>query len=114
MRYIEVIWVNGETEEKISFMAVDPETYTQVSRFIYNEPLVAEDLAISQLAAGNSIFISSVIAEKYSLGPGDKIRIKTRESEQSFNVAAVVIDFYNQGLVVTGCWSDLKRYFDIN
>jgi putative ABC transport system permease protein len=114
LRYIDVNWISGDTEEKISLMAIEPESYTQVTRFVYSEPEVDADEAISQLMAGNAVFISGVIAEKYSLEPGDQVTLRTRDNDQQFTVAAVVLDFYNQGMVVTGSWKDLVRYFDIN
>jgi len=114
LRYIEVSWLSGETEERISLMAVDPESYTQVTRFVYSEPKVDPAQAISQLTAGHSVFISGVIAEKYGLVPGDRITLRTHEGDQQFAVAAVALDFYNQGMVMTGSWKDLQRYFDID
>ena len=46
--------------------------------------------------------------------PGDTIQLKTRSGYRSFEVAAVVVDFYNQGQVVQGSWNDMRRYFRIN
>ena len=31
--------------------------------------------------------------------------------EQDFTIAAVVLNFYNQGLAVQGNWQDMRRYF---
>jgi putative ABC transport system permease protein len=114
LRYIEVSWLRDDSEEKISLMAIDPDSYTQVTRFVFSKPAVDEQQAINRLAAGDAIFISGVIAEKYSVGPGDELVLQTRKGEKSFVVAAVVLDFYNQGLVVTGSWADLERYFEVN
>jgi len=69
---------------------------------------------LTELNSGGSIFISSVMAEKYNLGRGDKLYIKTRGGFEPFNISAVVVDFYNQGLVVTGNRQDLRRYFRSN
>ncbi len=63
---------------------------------------------------GGSIFISSVLAEKYHLDTGDSLWLQTRKGPHAFRVAAVVMDFYNQGMVVTGNWDDMRRYFRIN
>jgi putative ABC transport system permease protein len=33
---------------------------------------------------------------------------------QSFEIAAIVVDFYNQGMVIDGSWNDMRRFFKIN
>jgi putative ABC transport system permease protein len=58
--------------------------------------------------------ISSTLAEKYGLKPGDSIRLRTNSGLHAFNVAAIVIDFYNQGFTIQGSWNDMQRYFRIN
>ena len=114
IRYVEVTWQRGQDEEKINLMAVDPESYLAVTRFVFSEPEAQPDQAITDLKKGGSVFVSSVIAEKYGLKPGDSMLIKTRGSDEVFQVAAVVLDFFNQGMVITGSWSDLVAYFDVN
>ena len=66
------------------------------------------------LAMGDTIFISSVIAEKYDLQPGDYLTLQTRRGPQQFKIAAVVVDFYNQGMVVEGSWQDMERHFRLD
>ncbi len=68
----------------------------------------------AHLSGGNAVFISSVLSEKYGLHQGDKIRLATRRGERDFAVAAVVVDFYNQGLVIQASWKDAKRYFGVD
>jgi putative ABC transport system permease protein len=114
LRYIEVSWLTGEEEEKISLMGIDPDSYSQVTHFIFSDPKTDTKEAMKQLTQGQAVFISGVIAEKYDLSQGDSITLRTRQSDQVFTVAAVVLDFYNQGMVVTGSWKDLRRYFDID
>lgn len=113
VRYIEVSWAREDTEEKISFMAVDPVSYTAVTRFVFSDSTTQDD-AMNEFKQGGSIFVSSVISEKFGIKTGDRLKIKTLENEQEFKVAGVILDFYNQGLVVTGNWSDMKRYFNVN
>jgi putative ABC transport system permease protein len=114
LRYVDVIWLTAGKEEKISLMAVDPVSYTRVTHFIFNEPAVNTDQALEKLSNGQAVFISSVIAEKYGLAPGDTVTMRTSQGEQVFSVAAVVVDFYNQGLVMTASFADLRRYFGID
>lgn len=113
IRNIEATWLREDTEEKISFMGVDPASYTSITRFVYSDKEVDQDKALAELAQGESLFISEVIAEKYGVKVGDQLTLKTRESDKAFKVAAVVLDFSNQGLVVTGNLSDLEKYFEV-
>jgi putative ABC transport system permease protein len=100
--------------EPLTFMAVDPATYTRVTSFIFSDSNINAQAALAQLNDGGAIFISSVIAEKYNLGVGDRFWIRTNQGLQDFSIAAVVVDFFNQGLVVTGNRHDLRRFFRSN
>lgn len=100
--------------EPLTFMAVDPATYTRVTSFVFSDSGASDADALSQLNDGGAIFISSVIAEKFDLGVGDRLYIKTNQGLVDFSISAVVVDFFNQGLVVTGNRHDLRRYFRSN
>jgi putative ABC transport system permease protein len=112
MRTLEVAWQtpDGKTEDLV-FMGVDTETYDKVTSFVFSDSQVDADEAYKKLSEGNGLFISSVLAEKYGLNAGDTLRLRTRSGEQDFTIAAVVINFYNQGLAVQGNWQDMRRYF---
>jgi len=69
---------------------------------------------LAQLAGGDTVFISSVVSERYGLEQGGTIRLKTRRGDRDFTIAAVVVDFYNQGLVVQGSWRDMRQYFRLD
>jgi putative ABC transport system permease protein len=113
IRYLNVEWQSPEGVEKINFMALDPEEYTRVTRFVFSDNSSSTEAVVRRLQQGNAVLISSVLSEKYDLQPGDVIRIKTRSGYRPFEVAAVVVDFYNQGLVVQGSWNDMRRYFRV-
>lgn len=113
VRYIQVSWQAEGEEEELSFMAVEPDSYTAVTRFVFSDPEIQGEEAVAELGRGGALFISSVISEKYGLKPGDQMKLATREGEKEFRVAAVVLDFFNQGLGVTGSWADLEEFFDI-
>lgn len=122
IRYVDVDWLPATdpsdpeaepTAERISFMAVDPVTYPTVARFVFVEPEGRDDEVLADLESGETLFISSVLSERTGLGPGDTMTLKTKKGDQAFAIAAVVLDFFNQGLVVTGSWSDLEAFFDV-
>jgi len=101
---------NGKPIE-INFMAIEPPSYLQVTNFVFSDSLADENSALTELNAGGSVLISSVLSEKYDLNAGDQIWLKTKSGPKAFNVAEVIVDFYNRGLVITGNYHDLNRYF---
>jgi putative ABC transport system permease protein len=111
-RYFEIEWLqpNG-AQEKVMFHAVEPASYSQITSFIFSQALPDAQSAMQQLADGDTVFISSVIAEKTGLQAGDEITLVTKLGERPFIIAAVVVDYYNQGQVITGGWNDMWRYF---
>lgn len=115
IRYFETTWLKEDGEEEtLNFMAVDPSAHTSVTGFVFTDSTIDVERVVSELDQGGSLFISSVIAEKYGLDAGDSLWLQTRQGPRSFRVAAVVMDFYNQGMVVTGSWADMRRFFRIN
>ncbi len=115
MATLPVSWQapGGETENLI-FMGVDTATYNQVTSFVFSDSQTDARAAQQRLAQGNALFVSSVLAEKYDLRPGDTLRLRTRRGWQDFSVAAVVVSFFNQGLAVQGSWSDMRRYLKVS
>lgn len=112
VRYFEVQWrLPGNDWETVNFMALDPASYSQVTSFVYSQ---STPDSLTNLARGGHVFISSVIAEKYGLELGDQVLIKTRIGETPFTVAAVTVDFSNQGLVMDGSWRDMEHYFRLS
>ncbi|MFC2030164.1 ABC transporter permease [Chloroflexota bacterium] len=111
--YIKAPQPDGSDDE-LAFMAVDPASYSRVTSFSFASNQGDERELMERLAAGDSVFISSVVSERYGLNQGDRIRLRTRRGQMDFEVAAVVADFYNQGLVVEGSWKDMRRYFGVN
>ena len=112
MRTLQVAWQKPDgVDEKLIFMGVDPDTYNKVTSFVFSDSQVDSQAAYRQLAGGKVVFISSVLAEKYGLGAGDLLRLRTRGGVEDFAIAAVVVNFFNQGLTVQGSWQDMRRYF---
>jgi putative ABC transport system permease protein len=114
MRYFEVEWETPEGErDALQFMAVDIESYTQVTNFVFSGEQVNPERALEKVRDQQAVFVSTVLAEKHGFTPGETIRLKTSRGWKNFDIAGVVVDFYNQGLVVQGGWDTMRRYFDI-
>ena len=115
IRYFDVNRLKPDGgEESLSFMAVDPSSYRRVTSFVFTANQGDPDRLLERLAAGDAVFISSVLSEKYGLKQGDTIRLETRRGKRDFEVVAVVVDFYNRGLVIEGSWQDMRRHFRLN
>lgn len=114
IRYFSVEWRTSQEEtENLTFMALDVNAYTRVTNFVFSGTQVDPQQAIRNLSEKPTLFISSVLAEKYHLGVGDSIRLRTKKGFVDFQIAGVVVDFYNQGLVVQGSWETMRRFFNI-
>jgi len=115
IRYFEVQWVTPEKrKESITFMAINPGSHVRVTRFLFDNTTFDPEESLQRLAGGGNLFISSVIAEKYRLKENDSILLETRLGLQAFSVAGIIVDYYNQGLVIAGDWNDMRRYFRYN
>ena len=69
---------------------------------------------MDRLAEGDVVFISTVVADKYDLQPGDSIRLETRRGQRDFEVGAIVSEYNDRGFAIDGSWKDLRRYFGVN
>ena len=115
IRYFDVKWLHPDgKEEQLNFMAVEPVSYLQVTSFVFSDKNTNLESVVNQLEQGGAVMISSTLAEKYGMKPGDSIRLRTNSGLHAFTVAAVVIDFYNQGFTIQGSWNDMERYYRIN
>ncbi len=115
IRYFGVEQVRSDgTRESLSFMAVDPASYQRVTSFVFAANQGDPARLLERLAAGDAVFVSSVLSEKYGLAQGDTIRLETRRGEREFEIAGVVVDFYNRGMVIQGSWRDMRRHFRLD
>jgi putative ABC transport system permease protein len=100
-----------QAADTLLFVAIDPETYAQVASFVFEDSEMDVKAALADLAAGNALLISTMLADRYNLATGDTLRLETRRGEQDFRVAGVVVDFTSQGYVINGTRADLARYY---
>jgi putative ABC transport system permease protein len=113
VRYFPVKWEKPDgSNEELMFMAVDLSSYLDVTSFVFSDSGQDLPASIQRLAQGDAVFISSVLSEKYDLNEGDTVTFRTRRGSRDFVVAAVVVDFFNQGQVIQGSWTDMRRHFN--
>ncbi len=104
----------SEGDDQLVFVAIDPRTYTDVAAFKFAAGQGDEQAMIDRLAEGGAVFISTTLADKYHLGPGDTLWLETNRGQHDFYVAGVIIEFTAQGYVLDGSWDDMRRYFGLN
>jgi putative ABC transport system permease protein len=98
-------------QDTIFFAAIDPLTYREVGEMQFTAGQGEPDALWARLRAGNALFISTTVAERYNLKQGDSLRLATSRGEHDFYVAAIATDFTGQGNIVTGSWADMRRWF---
>lgn len=112
IRYFDVSRVKpGDADESLVFTAIDPLSYKRVTSFVFAPNQGDAEVLWSQLEAGDAVFISSALSELHGLEQGDTVRLGTRRGEVDFEIAAVVVDYYNHGNVIEGSRRDMRRYF---
>jgi putative ABC transport system permease protein len=111
IRYFDVNRSRSGDDERLAFTAIDPSSYGRVTSFVFAPNQGVPDVLLSQLAAGDAVFVSSALSELHGLEQGDTIRLETRRGERDFQIAAIVVDFYNHGNVIEGSRRDMRRYF---
>ncbi len=104
---------DGDPEkfDRIRWTGIDPATYQQVGRFVFEDPTTDQAAVLTRLAQGGAVVISTNLADRYKIGPGDTITLETRRGQQIFEVAGVIISFTSQGFSVSGSRVDTERFF---
>ena len=115
LRYTDATWVQPDGDKlTVQIRATDPLSYRQVTEFNFvNTDRSSVELA-AEMAEGDVVFVSTIMAEKHGVAVGDLLTLQTRRGQRSFRVSAVVVDYMQQGLTIQGSWKDMRRYFGIN
>lgn len=98
-------------DDDIAFIAVDPAEYLQISEFDFASGQGDGQAMVERLQQGGAVFVSTSMSQKYGIGKGDAIRLRTSRGDQDFRVAGVIVDYTWGGWSVTGTWEDLNHYF---
>ncbi len=97
--------------DPILWVGIDPISYPQVGTYVFSDPATDQAQVLTRLAQGGAVIISTNLAERYAIGPGETITFETRHGHQSFEIIAVVVDFSSQGFTINGSRADVERYF---
>ncbi len=100
-----------QQEDTLFLVAIDPEEYRRVGGKEFISGQGDPEAAWAALGQGNALFVSSVVAEEYGLTQGGRLSLLTHRGQQDYAVVALVTEFDQNGLVVTGTYADLKRLF---
>ena len=93
------------------FAGIDPTTYREVGEFEFAANQGDADSNWKRFSEGDSLFISTVVADRYKVKQGEYLRLITPRGEHDFYIAAVAVDFTGQGFIITGTYSDMKQWF---
>jgi len=107
-----VTHADPEPDDRFYFEALDPLSFRQIGdmEFVANQG--DPEINWRTLEQGQAIFISNVVSDRYNLHQGDQLVLLTRRGEQSFTIAAQVVDFLGQGQFIYGTYADLHRWFN--
>jgi putative ABC transport system permease protein len=100
-----------EKADTILWVGMDPATYPQVGSFVFADPSVDQATVLARVAEGGAVILSTTLADRYHLERGDTITLETRRGHQTFEIAAVVIDFSSRGFTINGNRADVERFF---
>jgi putative ABC transport system permease protein len=98
-------------QDTLIFAGIDPATYREVGEFEFASGQGDPEANWARFGRGDALFISNVVADRYHARQGGSLRLVTHRGEHDFYVAAVVTDFTGQGLIVSGSWNDMRRWF---
>jgi putative ABC transport system permease protein len=101
----------SDPQDTVLFVAIDPTAFRQIGDMVFVSGQGDPEANWDRLSRGSSLFVSSVVADEYDLKQGDRLTLQTRRGAHPFVVAAITSDFTGQGMVVTGTYADLKRWF---
>jgi putative ABC transport system permease protein len=105
---------NKQQDDILSFVAIDPVQFRRVGGKEFIAGQGDPEAAWATLSQGNALFVSSVVADEYGLKQGSRFALITHRGQQYFTVAGLTTEFDQSGLVITGTYADLIRYFGDN
>ena len=111
--YVTVKPPDGSSDT-VALNVVDPEKHSEVGAFTFTETMGDEAQSMARFAQGDAVLLATLLAGQYSLGVGDTLTIQTRRGQRDFEIAGIVVDFYDQGKVIEASWRDMRQYFRVD
>lgn len=102
-----------EGSRQVLFRAIEPVGHQRFATLQFAEG--DKQRAWRDLARGDHVFISTVMANKRGLKVGDKITLTTAKGFKDFEISGIAVDFGGEmGDTIIGSRKDLKRYFNLD
>jgi len=102
-----------EGAREVLFRAIEPIAYRRFATLQFAKG--DKRRAWLDLARGDHVFISTVMANKRALKVGDKITLTTVRGRRDFTISAVTVDFGGEmGDVIVGSRRDMKKYWHLD
>jgi putative ABC transport system permease protein len=97
-------------DDLVLMLGIEPATYRQVSGMQFSGGEDA-DAAFADLARGDSVFVSTLLRDRYKLTRGDTLRLHTGHGERDFRVAGIVAMFYQGGQSFIISRQSIEKYW---
>jgi putative ABC transport system permease protein len=97
----------------VAIILVDPARFDPVrgfGRFQYIEGLGNDQIGFETLQRGGALLAANTILERFGVGPGDQVQLRSDEGFEAFEVGAVVVDYTGGGETFIGSIADLPRF----
>lgn len=97
----------------ITWRTIEPRTFRKMAdlQFVKGK----KETAWRRLRHNDSVFISTVLANRLRKNVGDSLTIKTNLGDRRFKIAGVIVEFAGEmGDVVLGTRTAMKRYFGLD
>ncbi|MDP1809067.1 MAG: ABC transporter permease [Actinomycetota bacterium] len=102
-----------EGAREVLFRAIEPTSYRRFATLQFAKG--DKRRAWLDLARGDHVFISTVMANKRGLKVGDKITLTTVKGRRNFTISAIAVDFGGEmGDMIVGSRKDMKKYFHLD
>lgn len=101
----------GETSLTLTMFAVEPQSFRQIANMEFLPNQGESEELWRAFEAGETIFISSQLADRYHLHQGEPLTLLTRRGQHAFTIGAAVLDFGGEGLVFYMSYAQMEYWF---
>lgn len=97
----------------VAVVLVDPERFEPTrgfGRLQYISGMGDDQRGYQTLAAGGQVLAANTIVDRFGVGVGDSVRLRTDRGFEAFEIGAVVVDFTGGGETFLASLADLERF----